>query len=152
MKDSNKEETIRIGIDSSIILFLLGIIQFFLNIENSPLPWQKLVPDQNNEIILSGRSEFGSLDYICAARAADSSYYVMYIPKGHAFTLNARKIFGKPMRMHWYNPRNGEVIKIGVAETRERYGMTPPSEEDWALVFDDASLLLAPPGATAGWG
>ena len=115
------------------------------------LPWQKLVPDQSNEIILSGRGNFGSLDYICAARAADSSYYVMYIPKGQAFIINARKISGKPMRMHWYNPRSGEAIKIGVAETRERYGMTPPSEEDWALVFDDASLLNPPPGGTAGW-
>jgi hypothetical protein len=104
------------------------------------LPWYKLIPDQTNEIILSGRGAFGSLDYICAARANDSSCYVLYIPKGQSFEINAAKISGKPMRMHWYNPRNGEVLKIGVAETRERYGISPPSEEDWVLVFDDMSF------------
>src|ERR1700712_5374994 len=43
------------------------------------IPWQKLVPDQSNNVILSGRGTFGSIAYICAARAADSSYYVVYI-------------------------------------------------------------------------
>lgn len=107
------------------------------------LPWHKLIPDQTNEIILSGRGTFGSLDYICAARANDSSCYVLYIPKGQTFEINARKISGKPMRMHWYNPRTGEALKIGVAETRERYGISPPSEEDWVLVFDDSCFEAA---------
>ena len=51
------------------------------------------------------------------------------------------------MRMHWYNPRTGEALRIGVAETRDRYGVTPPSEEDWVLVFDDAALKLPTPGS-----
>lgn len=108
------------------------------------LPWYKLVPDDGDDIFLSGRGTFGSLDYICAARAIDSSYYVMYIPRGQSFIINAKKISGKPMRMHWYNPRAGEALKIGVAETRERYGITPPSEEDWVLVFDDDKSLQMP--------
>jgi len=106
------------------------------------LPWQKLIPDQTNNTIIAGRDNFGSRDYICAARAYDSSVYVIYIPKGQAFEMNAKNISGKPMRMNWYNPRTGENIKIGTAETRERYGIVPPSEEDWVLVFYDVDLNL----------
>lgn len=104
------------------------------------LPWQRFVPDQTNNIIIAGRGEFGSLDYICAARSADSNCYVIYIPKGRTFEINAKNISGKPMRMHWYDPRTGEATRIGVAETRERFGISPPSEDDWLLVFDDKSL------------
>lgn len=113
------------------------------------VPWQKLVPDQTNDIILTGRGTFGSLDYICAAKTSDNSHYIMYIPKGQPFIINAKRMTGKPMRMHWYNPRTGEALKIGVAETRERFGISPPSEEDWVLVFDDDALKLPTPGTTS---
>lgn len=110
------------------------------------LPWHKLVPDETDDVILWGRGVFGALDYICAARTLDSSHYVMYIPKGQPFVINAKKISGRYMRMHWYNPRTGTALRIGVAELRERYGITPPSEEDWVLVFDDNALKLPVPG------
>jgi hypothetical protein len=100
------------------------------------IPWHKLVPDQGSEIILTGRGEFGSRDFVCAARASDGSCYVIYLPKGQEITINVRKISGQPMRMGWFNPRNGVRIPIGVAETRERFGITPPSEEDWVIVFE----------------
>ena len=108
------------------------------------LPWHQLVPDETAEIILSGRGIVGSIDYVCAARSADSNYYVMYIPKGQPFEINVKNISGKYMRMHWYDPRTGEAMKIGVAETRERFGITPPSEEDWVLVFDNGKSLQMP--------
>ena len=106
------------------------------------LPWYKLIPDETNDVIIKGRENFGSRDYICAARAYDSSCYVIYIPKGQSFEMNAKNISGKPMRLDWYNPRTGENIKIGTAETRDRYGIDPPSEEDWVLVFYDVDLNL----------
>ena len=106
------------------------------------LPWQKLVPDETNNIITHGRENFGSRDYICAAKASDSSAYVMYIPKGQEYELNMKAMFNKLMRMNWYNPRTGENIKIGTAEVREKYAMAPPSQEDWVLVFYDVRLNL----------
>ena len=39
------------------------------------------------------------------------------------------------------------ALRIGVAELRERYGITPPSEEDWILLFDDNALKLSVPGS-----
>lgn len=106
------------------------------------LPWQKLIPDETNKIIIKGRENFGSRDYICAAKTNDSSVYVMYIPKGQEYELNMTAMYNKSMRMNWYNPRTGENIKIGTAEVRERYAMTPPSEEDWVLIFYDVQLNL----------
>lgn len=100
------------------------------------LPWQNLVPDDTKDIILSGRGEFGSIDYVCAARSADKKYFVIYFPKGQGIVINAKNISGNNMRMHWYNPRNGRSLRIGSAETRERFGIVPPSEEDWVMVMD----------------
>ncbi|MBD2704294.1 DUF4038 domain-containing protein [Spirosoma sp. BT702] len=110
--------------------------------------WEKLVPDQTNDVILSGRGMFGELDYVCAAKASDNSSYIMYIPKGNrTIYLNMQQMTGKPMRMHWFNPRTGTSLRIGVAETRPKFGVTPPSEEDWVLVFDDHELKLPTPGS-----
>jgi hypothetical protein len=106
------------------------------------LPWYKLIPDETNNTITKGRENFGSKNYICAAKANDSSVYVMYIAKGGEYELNMKAMCNKPMRMNWYNPRTGANIKIGTAEVRERYAMVPPSEEDWVLVFYDVSLNL----------
>lgn len=106
------------------------------------LPWHMLVPDETNNILAHGRENFGSRDYICAAKAADSSVYVMYIPKGQEFELNMKSMYNRLMRMNWYNPRTGDNIKIGTAEVRERYGIVPPSEEDWVLIFYDVKLNL----------
>ena len=106
------------------------------------LPWQKLVPDETNATITKGRENFGSQDYICAARANDSSVYIIYIPNGQRFEMNAKNISGKPMRMNWYNPQTGENTKIGTCETRERYAIDAPSQEDWVLVFYDVTLNL----------
>ena len=48
------------------------------------------------------------------------------------------------MRMHWYNPRTGTALKIGVADTKERFGIAPPTEEDWVLVFDNDPAFKMP--------
>lgn len=112
----------------------------------SSIAWEKLVPDQSTDIILNGRGTFGSLDYVCAAKAPDNSYYVLYIPKGQTVTMNMKKMTDRPMRMHWFNPRTGKPLRIGVAELRERFGVTPPSEEDWILVFDDNAAKYPTPG------
>ncbi|QIP13748.1 DUF4038 domain-containing protein [Spirosoma aureum] len=109
--------------------------------------WEKLVPDQTSEVILSGRGTFGELDYICAAKASDNSCYIMYIPRGNrTIYLNMQKMTGQPMVMHWFNPRSGQALRIGVAEPRQKFGITPPSEDDWVIVFDDPRLKLSAPG------
>lgn len=48
------------------------------------------------------------------------------------------------MRMHWYNPRTGQGLRIGTAVPKERYGVAPPSEEDWILVLDNEASFKMP--------
>lgn len=48
------------------------------------------------------------------------------------------------MRMHWYNPRTGQGWRIGTAVPKERYGVAPPSEEDWIVVLDNEASFKMP--------
>lgn len=101
------------------------------------IPWHSLVPDVTENIIVEGRGAFGKIDYICAAGAKDGSFYVMYIPSGRTYYINIKKMSGKTMRVHWYNPRTGESIKIGhVAGKDERFGVVCPDDNDWVMIFD----------------
>ncbi len=108
------------------------------------IPWQNLIPDTTNQVLLKGRGEWGSYDYICAAKTSDSSVYVMYLPKGRNFWLNVGAISEKPKTMYWYNPRNGRLIKIGVASKDENFGISAPDENDWVLLLTSDPTLKLP--------
>jgi hypothetical protein len=108
----------------------------------------ELVPDESNEVILSGRGVFGALDYICAARTSDSSHYVMYNPQRPAFYHQCKKLSGKYMRMHWYKSQNrNRITNRSSRAARTLWNYPPLSEEDWVLVFDDNALKLPVPGS-----
>ncbi|MES1225324.1 MAG: putative collagen-binding domain-containing protein, partial [Bacteroidota bacterium] len=108
--------------------------------------WEKLIPDQTEDIIIAGRGIFGTLDYVCAAKATDNSLYILYIPSGRIIYLNINKIAGKPLQCYWYNPRTGDVLKIGAIGSTDKFGFATPSAEDWVLVMDLEELKLPPPG------
>ena len=100
------------------------------------LPWYKLIPDVDEKIIISGRGNFGDLQYICAAKADDSSFYIMYIPNGRTVFVDMTAMSDKSMRLHWYNPRSGQAIQIGHVGGDPNFGIVTPDEQDWILVFD----------------
>jgi len=94
------------------------------------------VPDQS----LIKENDYVPAERIQATRGSD--YLFVYSTVGKPFHVIMGKIQGSELQAYWYNPRTGENIKIGTAETRERYGIVPPSEEDWVLVFYDVDLNL----------
>ena len=101
------------------------------------LPWQTLIPDTTEDVIVAGRGEFGTRDYVCAAGAEDGSFYVMYIPSGRTYYLNIKQMSGTSMRVHWFNPRTGKSIKIGhMGGQDERFGVVCPDDNDWVMVLD----------------
>jgi hypothetical protein len=101
------------------------------------IPWQNLMPDTTNKIIVSGQSEYGSLEYICSAKSANDNYYIMYIPTGRTIYVNVKEISGKKMRVHWFNPRTGDFLKMGhVSGDDDNFGLVCPDANDWVLVFD----------------
>ncbi len=101
------------------------------------LPWHDFIPDTTDAVIVEGRGEYGSLDYIPAAGTPDGRFYVMYIPTGRTYYVNIQAMSGKTMRVHWYNPRTGRSIRIGhVGGSDTRFGIVAPDDEDWVIVFD----------------
>jgi hypothetical protein len=108
------------------------------------IPWQNLAPDTTNQVLLKGRGEWGSYDYICAAKTSDSSVYIMYLPKGRNFWLNVGAISEKSKTLYWYNPRNGRLIKIGGASKDENFGISAPDENDWVLLLTSDPTVKLP--------
>lgn len=93
------------------------------------IPDQSLVDENNN----------GAATRVQATRGKD--YAFIYVSTGTAVTVNAGKITGKQFAAHWYDPRKGEAIKIGIFQNQGKHQFKSPSSgygKDWVLILDDA--------------
>jgi hypothetical protein len=109
-------------------------------------PWHALVPDDKHQVVVDGLGEFNGLDYLAAARSADGSLVMAYLPSSRAFTVDMSKLSGRSARASWFNPRTGKSSAAGEFPTTGKRRFTPPGEGDWVLVLDDAARNLGPPG------
>jgi Protein of unknown function (DUF4038)/Putative collagen-binding domain of a collagenase len=99
-------------------------------------PWYKLVPDQS--VVAAGQGE--GEDHIQAARAADSSFVIAYLPTGKPIKVALDKISGKSVKAQWYDPRTGAWSPIGEYDKSENREFAAPSrgeKDDWVLVLED---------------
>ena len=74
---------------------------------------------------------------------------MVYVPVGRPVTVRMDKIIGNKVIAWWYNPRNGQVRKIGIFSNEGTQRFTPPDvgeNLDWILVLDDAAKKFGPPG------
>lgn len=110
-------------------------------------PWQTLVPDFSQSLIISGSGTWGHKDYVTAAITSDGGTMISYIPSGHSVSVDMGRISGKQARCWWYDPARGKASHIGTIQTSGRHIFAPVSDEDWVLVIDNASLNYPPPGA-----
>ncbi|HWS90425.1 MAG TPA: glycoside hydrolase family 140 protein [Pyrinomonadaceae bacterium] len=110
-------------------------------------PFDRLVPDQT---MLPGGPVEGPA-HRRAARAADGSFALIYMPEGGPLPFVAVKLGGKFVRAYWYNPRDGTAEPAGrfPGGRRARFGAPPTGGrgQDWVLVLDDESRNFPPPGA-----
>ena len=121
------------------------------------LPWQDLVPDQDHRVVTAGLGTYGTLktrvsqsDYCTAARTADGSVVVAYLPTVRTITVNMASLKSRA-RAQWFDPTNGAYTTIPGGRfanvgTRQ---FTPPGknhdgEGDWVLLLK-ASSAIAPP-------
>jgi hypothetical protein len=109
-------------------------------------PWCDLVPDQKHEVVTSGLGEFNGLDYLAAARTADGSTVIVYMPDSRTIKVDLTKVSGQITQGWWFNPRDGETMSIGTFRTRASKELHPPSDGDWVLILDDAGKRYGPPG------
>jgi hypothetical protein len=99
-------------------------------------PWHQLVPDQS--VLATGQAE--DADHVQAARAADGSFLIAYLPTGKTVRIHMNKLGGAMIKARWYDPRNGTWRDIGdYANTGMRDFVAPSQGNDWVLVLDDAA-------------
>jgi hypothetical protein len=111
-------------------------------------PFHKLIPDQS--MILSGADEGGAK--IRAAVAADSSFAIIYSPRGEQFTVNQRIIKGNKLKCIWYDPRYGISYSVHDGNTFGIQTYTPPTNgkgNDWVLILENSDLGFPLPGVNS---
>ena len=110
-------------------------------------PWFSADPDIEHVAMIAGYGSWGNTNYVTTARMGNNSTLIAYLPDSTTVTIDMSAITGVSARSWWYNPANGEAIEIGLSMTTGQLDFTPPSNGDWVLVIDDASLELPAPGS-----
>jgi hypothetical protein len=101
-------------------------------------PFEKLAPRQS--IVLDGPSSGGGK--IRAAVASDSSFAIIYSPRGERFTVDRSWLKTDRVNEMWFDPRYGITNKIHTADTKAFQSYTPPTRgrgRDWVLIVEDAN-------------
>jgi hypothetical protein len=112
--------------------------------------WYDLVPDQKHTVVTGGLGEFNGLDYLAAARTADGSTVIAYMPTRRTVTVDMSKISGSRAKVWWFDPRAGRADSAGEFPTSGSREFTSPGSDDWVLVLDDASRNYSVPGKPPG--
>ncbi len=108
--------------------------------------WSLLVPDYAESIVSGDRGNINASSYVMAARASDASTIIAYLPVRRTITVDLSAIDGPDVSAWWYDPSNGQSDPIGAFPANGSRDFTPPNNNDWVLVIDDASLGFGPPG------
>jgi hypothetical protein len=116
-----------------------GQMQYVKNLMLSR-PYFARVPDQ---MLIAGENGTKH-EYVIASRGAN--YLFAYDYSGKPFRIRMGAISGKTVQAWWYDPRDGSSQKIGAFENRGEHAFTPPDQNDWALVIDDAAAKFPTPG------
>lgn len=103
------------------------------------------VPD---DTLLSGGIGSGDAR-MRATRGTD--YAFVYFPKSLTQTIVLGKIAGASVRCHWFDTRTGAHILIGTYANSGTRAFTPPSNNDWVLVLDNAAANFSAPGVGDLW-
>ncbi len=107
-------------------------------------PYLTRIPDPG--LLASGAGEGGQ--HVQAARDADGSYALIYIPNaGQTVEVDTAALTGERLNVTWYDPRTGEATAAGdIARGGVCAFTTPASGPDWVLALDDAACNFGPPG------
>ncbi len=103
-------------------------------------PMLERVPDQ---LLLVGGVGEGA-GHQRALRGRD--YAMFYTPTRRALEVQLGRISGAKLNASWFNPRTGEVARIGEIANRERHTFEPPGDGDWVLLLDNAAREFPSPG------
>jgi hypothetical protein len=123
--------------------------------ESRPFINPERIPDQS---ILADPSD-STDEHIQCARAADFSYWIIYVTNGREFSLYTDKLANPEYRGWWYDPRTGECLGADSSLIRRPFRIdtgtgpchfdppgTPGEGNDWILVLDAKKSPYGMPG------
>jgi hypothetical protein len=106
--------------------------------------WWKLEPDPGGDLVTEGRGEADADDYVSAARAADGSMVIAYLPSSRPISVNMARL-SAPAKATWHDPTDGGTRAIGGSPLANRgiQRFVPPGPNasagnDWVLVLETA--------------
>ncbi len=110
-------------------------------------PWWTLAPDQGDTFVTAGRGAIGKDGYVSAARSADGTLAILYLPERRAVTLDLARL-GGPSKALWFDPTDGSTQRADAPNADGPSRFAPPGpnasgDTDWALVLER-------PGPSAG--
>lgn len=99
------------------------------------LKWEKLVPDTNKTVAVSGNGVFATNNYSTTAIARDRSFSVSYLPGPATLSLDLNRYEAKRLTASWYDPGTGVMYSGNKVDRGKIREFTPPAgAHDWVLV------------------
>jgi hypothetical protein len=108
--------------------------------------WYDLVPDQENQLLISGEGSYGSPLYIAAAKSIDNRLALIYVPPGSSinrrFKVDLSDLVGT-VRARWFDPTDGTYRNIDSSPFKTKGiqdfiapGKNRAGETDFVLVLE----------------
>jgi len=113
----------------------------------SPISWWLLEPDFDSKLLIGGHGV--EEERAVAARAADRSFAIVYLPTRRTITIDLAELAGVTVDASWYDPASGEFVPVeGAPFAREAViTLTPESRNsagysDWVLELTSRQAAL----------
>jgi Protein of unknown function (DUF4038)/Putative collagen-binding domain of a collagenase len=105
-------------------------------------PWWRLEPDVYSALLTDGLSS--NEERAVAARAADGSLALLYLPSAREITIDLGQLAGPSVAADWYDPADGRVSTVSgspfPAAGSRRFQPSPVENssgfDDWVLVLE----------------
>jgi hypothetical protein len=109
------------------------------------LPWWLLEPDADHTLLINGRGP--EQERAVAARAADRSLALVYLPSRRGITVDLEQLAGPQIAAHWYDPSDGRISMvrgapypaIGTEEFTPEPGSNGSRFSDWVLILESVT-------------
>jgi hypothetical protein len=102
----------------------------------SAVKWEKLVPDSNKTIAVSGNGNFAANNYSTTAIANDGSFSVSYLPGPRTLSIDLRKYKAGRLTASWFDPATGIMQQKDKITFKGVGNFTPPAgSHDWVLMI-----------------
>jgi hypothetical protein len=98
-------------------------------------PFLTRIPDQSLLIDAPSTRQ----DFVCATRDSAGTYALIYIPNANqTVRLNLSALTAPIARASWFDPRTGDLLRIGDIDTRTPQSFTTPGRgPDWVLCLGE---------------